>query len=230
VMDADGEDSPAAIEQLLASAGGARDFCVVAERGRRFEGLTFRLSYIVYKALFKLMTGREIRFGNFCLLSAGYARRLVSVADLWNNLPAAILRSRLPIRAVPVDRAKRYTGKSKMNLTSLVIHGLSGISVYAETIFVRLLVLTVVLSLFSLAAIVTVLTLRLFYPLHATPGWATTVTFGMSMILVQTLSFTLLFVILLLNSRVQRMVIPIADYKPYVASRQLICELALRQA
>jgi polyisoprenyl-phosphate glycosyltransferase len=229
VMDGDGEDAPAAIARLLHCAADAPNFCVVAQRGRRSEGPAFRLSYIAYKTLFKLMTGCEIRFGNFCLLSAAYVRRLVSVSELWNNLPAAILRSRLPIREIPIDRAKRYAGKSKMNLTSLVVHGLSGISVYAETIFVRLLFLTLGLSLFSGVAIVTVLTLRLFYPLHATPGWATTVIFGVSMILAQTLSFTLLFVILLLNSRVQRLVIPIADYKPYVASRQLVSECVLRQ-
>jgi glycosyltransferase involved in cell wall biosynthesis len=223
IMDGDGEDSPDAIAQLLNEAGQDVDFCVVARRGKRSENLTFKLSVLLYKLLFKLLTGRQIAFGNFSLLSRSYARRLVSVPDLWNNLPVAILRSRLPIKAVQIDRAPRYAGQSKMNFTSLVVHGLSGISVFAEVIFVRLLFLTGALFLLSCVSIPFVLSLRLFFPpKYATPGWATTVSFGILILLVQTLSFTLSFVLMLLNSRVQRLILPIADYKYYIDHREIL--------
>jgi hypothetical protein len=222
VMDADGEDSPYAIGNMLDAAGDSRDFCVVARRRRRSENLTFRLSYHLYKFAFRALTGRNIAFGNFSLFSRGYVRRLVRIADLWNNLPAAVLRSRLHIRSLPVDRAHRYAGKSKMNLTSLVVHGFSGISVYAETIFVRLLILTLLLGGISTISITVVLTLRLFFPLHATPGWATTVSFGMIIILVQILSVTLSSILMLLNSRVQRLIVPLADYKCFIDFRESI--------
>ncbi len=109
-----------------------------------------------------------------------------------------------------------------MNLTSLIIHGLSGISVYAEATFVRLLM--IMLSLFGLSGvvIVSVLILRIFFPQYATPGWATTVSFGLAIILIQTLSVTLSFTLMLLNSRVQRLILPLADYKFYVDRRQEI--------
>lgn len=223
VMDGDGEDSPGAIDRLLQEAGQDADFCIVARRGKRSEKLSFKLSVLLYKLLFKLLTGRQINFGNFCLLSRSYARRLVSVPDLWNNLPVAILRSRLPIKAVAVDRASRYAGQSKMNFTSLVVHGLSGISIFAEVIFVRLLFLTLALFALSCVSIPFVLSLRLFFPpRYATPGWATTVSFGILILLVQALSFTLSFVLMLLNSRVQRLIIPIADYKYYVDHREVL--------
>lgn len=109
-----------------------------------------------------------------------------------------------------------------MSFTTLVVHGLSGLSVYAETIFARFLILTLVLFLVSGASISLVLTLRIFFPKYATPGWASTVSFGISIILVQTLSFTLSFILMLLNSRVQRLVIPFAEYKQYVDSRQTL--------
>lgn len=220
IMDADGEDAPSSIPQFLEAARNSREFCVVARRGKRVESLTFKASYRLYKLLFRMLTGKQINFGNFCLLSRNYARRLVRVAELWNNLPAAILRSKLPIRSVEVDRAQRYAGKSKMNLTSLVVHGLSGISVYAETIFVRLLIS--VLGLFGLSAvtIVTVAILRFFFPLHATPGWATTVSFGVIIILVQALSLTVSFILMLLNSRVQRSIIPFSEYSAFIDYRQ----------
>ncbi|HLJ76338.1 MAG TPA: glycosyltransferase [Acidobacteriaceae bacterium] len=220
ILDADGEDSPAAIPKFLEAARNSRDFCVVARRGKRIESLTFKASYRLYKLLFRILTGKQINFGNFCLLSRNYARRLVRVAELWNNLPAAVLRSKLPIHSIEVDRTQRYAGKSKMNLTSLVVHGLSGISVYAETIFVRLLIS--VLGLFGLSAvtILTVAVLRFFFPLHATPGWATTVSFGVIIILVQALSLTLSFILMLLNSRVQRSIIPFAEYAAFIDCRQ----------
>lgn len=220
IMDADGEDSPKMIENLLRAAGDRTNFCVVARRRKRSESLTFKLSYMVYKTIFKLLTGKQIAFGNFSLFSRSYARRLVRISDLWNNLPAAVLRSRLTIESIPVDRARRYAGKSKMNFTSLVVHGFSGISVYAETIFVRLLLTTVVLVGLSGLAIVTVFTLRFFFPPLATPGWATTVSFGMLILLAQVLSVTLSSVLMLLNSRVQRLIVPILEYKTYVERRQ----------
>ena len=222
IMDADGEDSPKMIESLLEASGDQTDFCIVAQRRKRSENLTFKLSYIVYKSIFKLLTARQISFGNFSLFSRGYARRLVKIADLWNNLPAAVLRSKLPIQPVPVDRAVRYAGKSKMNFVSLVVHGFSGIAVYAETIFVRLILLTVALAGLSGFSIATVLVLRLFFPKLATPGWATTVSFGMVIILMQVLSVTLSSILMLLNNRVQYLVVPIRDYGVYVDYRQLL--------
>lgn len=226
VMDADGEDSPRAIERMLEAAGNRRDFCVVAKRRRRSENLTFKMSYVLYKFAFRLLTGRQITFGNFSLFSRSYVRRLVRVSDLWNNLPAAVLRSRIPIHCLPVDRAKRYAGKSKMNLTSLVVHGFSGISVYAETIFVRLLILTLILASISTISISIVLSLRLFLPRFATPGWATTVSFGMVILLVQVLSVTLSSILMLLNSRVQRLIVPLADYRCFVDYREQILQSA----
>lgn len=222
IMDADGEDSPRMIEKLLVKAESRAEFCVVARRRRRSENLTFRLSYLIYKVIFRLFTASQINFGNFSLLSMNYVNRLVRISDLWNNLPAAILRSKLPIEAVPIDRARRYAGKSKMNLTSLIVHGLSGISVYAETIFVRLLLLCVFMVVMTAISVSVVLTLRLFFPTHATPGWATEVSFGMAIILVQIFSVTLSSILLLLNSRVQRLIIPLVDYQNYIRYRECL--------
>ena len=107
-------------------------------------------------------------------------------------------------------------------------HGFSGISVYAETIFVRLLLFTVGLGCLTGFAIGTVLTLRLFVPRLATPGWATTVSFGMLIILVQAFSVTLSSILMLLNNRVQRLVIPIRAYAVYIDHRQRLLDPALR--
>ena len=222
VMDSDGEDPPESIPLLLERAHGRREFCIVAKRRRRSESLAFKVSYVIYRSVFRLVTGKKIRFGNFSLISTGNVRRLTMIPDLWNNLAAAVLRSRLPLEQVPVDRGKRYAGRSKMNFTSLIVHGFSAISVYADTIFVRLLVTTVVMMCLTVPAVVTVLFLRLFVPVHATPGWASTVIFGMTIILLQALFTMLTSILALLNSRVQRLMLPIIDYKPYVKEVEVL--------
>lgn len=222
IMDADGEDPPRAIEHLLLHVKNNSDFCVVAQRRKRTETLPFRLSYLLYKSIFRLVTGKTINFGNFSLMSRDCTRRLVMLPDLWNHLPSAILRSRIPVTSVPVDRGRRYAGSSKMSFTSLIVHGLSGISVYADTIFVRLLVLTVLLAGFGVLAVAALLMLRLFFPHYATPGWATTVTFGLAIILLQVFLTALSSILMLLNNRVQRLVLPIVDFKAYVAFREAL--------
>ncbi len=206
-----------------AASPSRRDFCIVAQRRKRTENLTFRLSYIVYKAVFRLVTGKEISFGNFSLTSRAYVRRLVMIPDLWNNFAAAVLRSRLPVDRVPIDRGHRYAGKSKMNFVSLIVHGMSGISVYAETIYVRhKLLLTVAIVALMVPAIPILFVLRIFYPVHATPGWATTVSFGLIIIFLLVFLTTLSSILTILNSRVQRLVLPFVDYKPYVAGKRIL--------
>jgi glycosyltransferase involved in cell wall biosynthesis len=222
VMDGDGEDPPEEIGSLLAAAAGRSNFCIVAQRRKRTENLTFKAGYLVYRTVFRVVTGRKISFGNFSLTSRAYARRLVMVPDLWNNMAAAVLRSKLPVERVPIDRGHRYAGKSKMNFVSLVVHGMSGISVYAETIYVRMLLLTVALVALIAVSIPVLLVLRIYFPLHATPGWATTVSFGMVIIFLQLFLTTISSVLMLLNGRVQRLVLPLMDYKPYVAEKRML--------
>ena len=222
VMDGDGEDPPESIATLLEAVGDLKDFCIVAQRRKRTETLTFKVSYVIYKSLFRIVTGKQINFGNFSLTSRGYARRLVMISDLWNNLAAAILRSRIPVKRLPVDRGRRYAGNSKMNFVSLIVHGFSGISVYVETILVRLLLLTVVLGLLTFVSVVTVVLLRLIFPEHASPGWATTVSFGMIIILTQVCLTAITSLLLLLNSRSQQQIRPIKEFRSYIESCRLL--------
>ncbi len=222
IMDADGEDPPNLIAKLFERVGARESFCFVAQRRKRQESSSFRISYIAYKGLFRIVTGKAISFGNFSLVSLDNVRRLVMTPDLWNNFPAAILRSRVRFETVPLDRGVRYTGTSKMNFTSLVVHGLSGLSVYADTVFVRLILLTLVLILLVIPTIPIVIGLRVFLPAHATPGWATTVVSGAVVILLLVSLTSLSSILMLLNSRVQRLFLPIVDFKPFLATRELL--------
>jgi glycosyltransferase involved in cell wall biosynthesis len=219
IMDSDGEDRPLDIPRLLKAADGQQDFAVVAQRQVRTNTWLFNLFYALYKIIFTVMTGKAINFGNFSLVSRNYAHRMIMQSDLWNNLPGALLKSRVPITYLPTDRGHRYAGSSKMNYISLIVHGMSGISVYSDVIFVRMLAATGLFLVASGIAILAVAAVRLTTDL-ATPGWATTVIFGILIILLQTVISTLMTMLLLLNNRNQKNVVPFKDYADYILSKE----------
>src|ERR1700730_7860298 len=124
VMDSDGEDRPGDIAALLKASRIAPAHIVLAQRAKRCESLGFRLWYRLYKLVFHGLTGHDISFGNYSLLPMAAVRRLVHMPELWNNLAAAILRSRIPCTPVPTTRGKRYDGRPRRNLGSLLRLGL----------------------------------------------------------------------------------------------------------
>src|SRR2546425_1137496 len=91
---------------------------------------------------------------------------------MWNHYAAAVSKSRHALALVPTQRAQRLDGKSKMNYSNLVIHGLSAMSVHGDTIRVRLLVATSLLIGLTLAGLVCIAAVRLVTD-SAIPGWAT---------------------------------------------------------
>lgn len=150
VMDADGEDAPSDVPRLLEAyrSAGART-SVFADRRRRSESFLFRVGYTAYRWLHVLLTGRQVRVGNFSVLSREALDTLVVVSELWSHYAAAALKARLPYVTVPTARARRLGGASSMNATALVVHGLSAMSVYSDTIGVRLIVGAALLAIVS---------------------------------------------------------------------------------
>jgi glycosyltransferase involved in cell wall biosynthesis len=157
VMDSDGEDNPEDLAHLLDEFERAGEKEIVfAERVRRTEGPVFKTLYMFYRKLHHLLTGHRVRVGNFSVMPRSALRALVVVPEIWNHFAAAIFVSRLPYRSVPCPRGHRLAGKSKMNLVSLVMHGLSAISVFSDVVSVRILLTMFVLVsglLLTLAAL-----------------------------------------------------------------------------
>lgn len=207
VMDSDGEDDPADLPRLLQALGGRANGIAVAGRGERSEGRTFRLGYALYTRLFRLLVGRNIRFGNFSAIGPDSARRLVRMPETWNHYAAALLRSRLPVATVPTRRARRYAGQSSMNLPSLVAHGLSAFSVFSDHVFARLLMFGLLVGAVTLSAAAVAAVVRLATDL-ATPGWATTIV-GLALVLfLQTVLVTLIAAVQMLATRSQAIAQP----------------------
>ena len=141
IMDADGEDRPEDAAQLVALCREQdNDRIIFAERTRRSESALFQVFYRLYQMLHWVLTGIRVRVGNFSVVPATHLPALVTLPALWNHYAAAVFQARLPHDSVPTVRAHRYSGKSKMNFVSLVIHGLQAVSVFIEVVAVRLLI------------------------------------------------------------------------------------------
>jgi hypothetical protein len=219
IMDSDGEDRPIDIPALLAANQQCPAHVVFAGRAKRSETRAFRFWYLVYKLIFYMLTGRMINFGNYSIIPMSAVRRLVRMPELWNNLAASILRSRLPFVTVPTVRGMRYTGRSTMNLVSLVVHGLSAMSVYSDTIFVRILLVAAFTAGISTAGIIAVTIIRFTTDL-AVPGWATTAVGNLLIILLQTVVIIAAASLPMLAGRSSRPIIPILDSQPYIVRRE----------
>jgi glycosyltransferase involved in cell wall biosynthesis len=141
VMDADGQDRPSDVPALVRrfQEEGARKI-VFASRARRSESLFFKTCYHGYRAVHKVLTGVSVRVGNFSILPFWALGSLVAVSELWNHYSAAVFKAKLPYATIPTHRAPRIAGDPRMNFFTLVLHGMSALSVFGDVIGVRLLV------------------------------------------------------------------------------------------
>ena len=169
VMDSDGEDLPSTIPQLIAPLESEDIDAVVAQRKSRMETMHFKLFYILYKFLFRILTGRKINFGNFVALKPAAVRRLTSMQELWTHLAGCVLLSKLRTQTESIDRGPRYAGKSKMNFTGLALHGFRAVMIFAEDVLVRVGIVSALVAALSLAAGLVATGLKVIG--FATPGW-----------------------------------------------------------
>jgi polyisoprenyl-phosphate glycosyltransferase len=216
VMDGDGEDRSSDVPRLLDHFLKEQDPKIVfAERMRRSEGLVFRFFYRLYRVLHKLLTGLPVKVGNFSILPFSALDTLVVVSDLWNHYAAAVFKSRLPFTTLRTERGSRLAGRPQMHFASLVVHGLSALSVYGDVVGVRMLVLTAALALLSAVGIFLSVTIRLTTTL-AIPGWATYTTGILFLICLQLMLISVVFVFTILASRASFTFIPLRDYHLFV--------------
>jgi len=214
VMDADGEDAPSDINKLVAKSIEVPGKIIFAQRNKRTENFIFRFFYVIYKSVFKMLTGKVITFGNFSLVPQKRLQNLVRVSEIWNNYPGGIIKSRIPYDSMPTDRATRLAGESKMNFVSLVLHGLSAISVLVDTTAVRILIFSMFMSGLALAFIGVILFLKLIG--NATPGWASTLGSTLIILMLQSFLISLFLVFMVLQYRSQQHFIPAIHYRDFV--------------
>lgn len=201
VLDSDGEDKPEDLIHLVSKCETENDKKIIfAKRKKRQESFFFKTGYFFYKTIFYGLTGQKISFGNFSCIPKKLLKRVVVQDNLWNHYSGSIIQSKTPFSKVLLDRGVRYAGHSKMNFTNLVLHGLSSISVYFDTLSVRILKLSLIGVLVCFLSVLSVLYIKLFTE-SSIPGWASNLILIIFSIILQLFSVTLIVLLMQLSAR-----------------------------
>jgi hypothetical protein len=178
-MDADGEDSPQDVRRLLAALNESSSRGVVlAVRSSREESLAFKLFYLCFRTLFRLLTGTVVRSGNFAAF-----RGRVAGTVLWHPhfdlcYSSTLTSLDLAIEEVPCARSTRYEGESRMSFSKLVRHGLSMLMPFLDRIAIRALIVFTAIVIACVATGIAVLAVKLGTN-DSVPGWATALLVGL---------------------------------------------------
>lgn len=168
VMDADGEDDPAAIQEMLQLPDAS---IILVARGTRFGPGWFRFGYVLYREFFHLITGTRFAFGNYSMIDR---RALAAVLNgSFVHYAAFLSKQRCLIRTITSNRRKRIDGKSKMDLLSLTDHAFRSLVEYSEEVIAFFLKAVIGISILFILSIGWVVSIKLFTDL-AIPGWAST--------------------------------------------------------
>ena len=176
-MDADGEDRPADIPRLVKPILDGDVNLARAKRGKRDVHRSFSVGYLVYRGLFRTLTGLRITSGNFAAARGTWWHDEIR-SNIWNLTFSGTLASITGrVVDIPCDRDARREGKSRMNFSGLIGYGLMFALPFSLRIAVRAAALTAAASVIAVITVLTVIALRIFTD-TSTPGWTTTVAFG----------------------------------------------------
>ena len=222
VMDADGEDDPRDVPRLIQACAARRgEKIVFAARAKRSEGAAFTFFYCLYCLIHFLLIGIRVRVGNFSIVPPQALKRLVAVSELWNHYAAAVHKAKLPFEMIEAERGKRLEGQPRMDMVSLVVHGLSAMAVFGDRIGVRLLIVVSVGMSLTVAALAIVVGIRLATD-FAIPGWATYAAGLLFVMLIQMLLVILVFIFVILAARNAANVLPAEDHVKFIADHRRI--------
>jgi hypothetical protein len=136
--------------------------------------------------------------------------------ELWNHLPGAIIRSKCRIVKVPTARGDRYAGKSSMNFISLLTHGFSAMSVFTDSLFIRLFIFTGITSAVAISGALMIVLIKLATD-YAIPGWASTLVSLAFVILIQSITLLLMGIFMMLSARSSPAFIPAIHSVSYIS-------------
>ena len=147
-MDSDGEDRPEDLPNLIAQLGAdyIRPKIVLARRTKRKVSWKFRALYFAFVMLFKTLTGKILRSGNFAAYHGFTAKKIVHHPYFDLCYSSSLVNLRVPVDYVACERGSRYFDESKMGYFNLLIHGFRMLMPFMERIAIRSLVFSGVLA------------------------------------------------------------------------------------
>jgi len=136
-MDGDGEDRPEELKLLIDKTNEHSEKVITADRIKRSEGFFFKFCYLVHKYLTFIFTGKSIKFGNYTCLPKFIVSQMTEEPATWSSFSGSLSKISKERKSISSTRGSRYFGPSKMNFFNLVIHSLSIIAVFKNTVLVR---------------------------------------------------------------------------------------------
>ena len=146
LMDGDGEDRPEEIKSLVKKIKENPNLSVVAKRVKRSEGIFFQSLYQLHKLITIIFTGKNINFGNYCLLTRNDVEKLHSKASLWSSFSGSVKKNLRTLNEINSIRGLRYFGPSQMSIFKLIIHSLSIMAVFKYNVFLRSSLMLIILA------------------------------------------------------------------------------------
>ena len=95
--------------------------------------------YLVFRLVFRLLTGIAIRVGNFSALSSSAYRGLSLAPMLGTIMRPQCSGPAIEFFDLSPPRGRRHFGESHMRYSRLVAHGLSAVAVFREVVAARLI-------------------------------------------------------------------------------------------
>lgn len=167
-FDADGEDDLTRLPELVRMLDEDPTRMVFVYRDGRSTGWTIKAFYAVYRAVYRLLTGRRLIPCNVMAIPGSMVPALAASPLLPLHFSYPPLRLGLPHRSVPMARRPRYAGNSSQNLSLLIQHGLIGLTIFYEQVVARLILLSAAVVAVTLLLAVGIIAVRLFTP-HVLP-------------------------------------------------------------
>ncbi len=141
-MDSDGEDRPMDLPSMLEAIGSdlSNHRIIIARRTKRKTSLKFRLMYSAFVILFRGLTGKILRSGNFALMPGRTAKKIIFHPYFGLCYSSSLVNINIPIISVPCERGARYFDQSKMGYFNLIMHGFRMLMPYVDRIAMRAII------------------------------------------------------------------------------------------
>ena len=172
ILDGDGEDKAIdAIELAHRIDSQSDSFVILATRGTRDVGTSFRIGYFFYTLLFKRLTGKNLRSGNFMAIPESKVKNVLNFPGIRLHIAAAIVRYEPDVTYIEFNRGSRIAGNSRMNLASLTLHAYGAFSVFSDVVLARFCLFLFMVSSLLSAVVIGVFALKVTNVFGGIPGW-----------------------------------------------------------
>lgn len=171
-IDADLQDDPAIIEEMLAKYYDGFELVLGVRDNRQNDTFIKRsTAELYYRLLNYLGVKSVINHGDFRLLSRPLVEELKSMPEKNRYLRGLVFELESKYAVVTYSRARREAGRSKFNFVNLISLALDGITSFSNLPIRLVSLLGIGMFSLSFIGLVAVIIMKLFFNVQ-TPGWA----------------------------------------------------------